>query len=332
MNEVDQEVSDPLKELYAFEMSDADIKKLLKEIGHQITDEIGKQPTKTLATPVLPATREAFGLFRWIMASAAVIAILAGLWAGLNYVVTSAITSAITSAMVKPGEKSDQQGVMIAQQGVMIEDIKNNLNRLLDRIANETVNGPLKKLGLLNQNQFGRQLPQVAEIANEAKKSEIVGNIQTIGVVQTKLATLPSDTPGLASATESIINYASFVREKMGLIPNIADIPDIAEIRSKASCKNGEVLRVTGKNFTLDGGSQTNTCFELDGITIKNFTFINAIVISNGGAIRLDNVTFKNCLFIVTLPTQPARTAMQFARELLLKDIGKTPTFTISLG
>jgi hypothetical protein len=97
----------------------------------------------------LPANIEAFGLFRWIMASAAVIAILAGLWAGLNYVVTSAITS----AMVKPGEKSDQQGVMIAQRGVMIEDIKNNLNILLDRISNETVNGPLKKRGFLKKDR-----------------------------------------------------------------------------------------------------------------------------------------------------------------------------------
>ena len=183
----------------------------------------------------------------------------------------------------------------------------------------------------MDQTKFRQNLARVSEAITIAQKNGETDSIATLDAIQKKLATLPLNTPDASRAISSLVNYASFVREKTGLFPNAA----AAKTKTCGFIQLGDgkspVNRIV---MNLDGGAANlNGCTaRLDGLSIKNFIFVNAIVRYDGGAVRLENVRFINCLFVIFLPVQPSAPARQFADELLVKNIGAKPAFTASVG
>jgi hypothetical protein len=109
--------------------------------------------------------------------------------------------------------------------------------------------------------------------------------------------------------------------------------PNGAEVRAKPcnaiKVGNGPIneIRLHWTRLNMSGCGQ-----RLDGLSIKDSTIQNAVITYDGGAVELENVTFINCLFLISLPVQPSVPATQFAHEVLAKNTGATPRFTISVG
>ena len=88
-----------------------------------------------------------------------------------------------------------------------------------------------------------------------------------------------------------------------------------------------DVIRGQLSDVSMDGCGQ-----RLDGLSLKNVTIRNAIITYDGGAVQLENVTFINCLFLISLPVRPSPPARQLANEILMKNVGQKPTFTATIG
>jgi hypothetical protein len=186
---------------------------------------------------------------------------------------------------------------------------------------------PLLQFVALDQPRFARALPRVAAVASEAQGKGETDTIQNTDAVQKKLAMIPLTTPDALRAASSIINYASFVREKGGLIPNVG------AVRAKP-CPT--LIHIEGPKDRIRAhisNSDISICtLELDGLSLRDVTIRNAIVTYDGGAVQLENARFINCLFVVSLPAQPSGPARQFANEILVKNVGQKPTFTATVG
>ena len=186
----------------------------------------------------------------------------------------------------------------------------------------------LQKFAKMDQAELSHQLAKVADAVSEAqKKGAVVDNLDSVAAVQKTLSVLPLDTPDAIRATSAIINYASFVREKKGLFPNVETVR--AKPCQFINLGDGpiNVIRFEVARATLGGCGQRP-----DGLSLKDVTFQNAILTYNGGAIVLENVTFINCLFVISLPSRPSGPAKRFASELLARNIGPNPRFTASVG
>ncbi|MGD0775081.1 MAG: hypothetical protein ABSC05_19875 [Candidatus Solibacter sp.] len=179
---------------------------------------------------------------------------------------------------------------------------------------------PLQGFVRMDQAQFGQELGKITDTVSWAQQTGAIDNVETIDAIQKKMAALPLDTPDAARAASAIITYASYIREKRGLFPNAA------AARSKA-CNFFEGPNISLTRVLMRGCGQV-----IDGIHIQDSTFENAVITYNGGPLYLQNVTFINCLFVVSLPVQPSALAKRFTGELLAKSVGPKPTFTASGG
>jgi hypothetical protein len=186
---------------------------------------------------------------------------------------------------------------------------------------------PLQAFARMDQDQFSHELVRIADAASRAQRDGVTDSVENIDATQKKLAALPLNTPEASRAVSSVVSYASFVREKTGLFPNGEAVR--AKPCNYFDLGNGpiNVIRLRLDNLSMDGCGQ-----RLDGLGLKNVTIRNAILTYNGGAIALENVTFVNCLFLISLPARPDVPARQLADEILIKNIGRMPTFTVSVG
>ena len=186
---------------------------------------------------------------------------------------------------------------------------------------------PLGAFVKMNQTQFSHELVRIADVASRAQRDGVTDSVENIDATQKKLAALPLNTPEASRAVSSVVTYASFVREKTGLFPNGQ------AVRSKPCAS---VVEIEGPKdrirSSFSGGGAEGCKLELDGLSLKNFTVRNTVVTYNGGAVHLENVTFVNCLFIISLPSQLAVPARQLAEQILAKNVGPSPTFTLSVG
>jgi hypothetical protein len=144
----------------------------------------------------------------------------------------------------------------------------------------------LQEFAKMDRSQFSQKVGKLAD-AIEAAKNGPLDDIATIDAIQKKIAALPLNTPEAIRAAFTTINYASFVREKKGLIPGAA------ALRSKP-CPTA--IKIEGPKDRIIGhvsDSRITACQqELDGLSLKNVIIQNAIVMYNGGAVNLENVTF----------------------------------------
>jgi len=183
----------------------------------------------------------------------------------------------------------------------------------------------------LNQAQLANELGELADAVAKAQKTGVADDIRNVDALQSRLAALSLTTPDSFRAASSLINYSSFIREKTGAFLGAS----AARARDCGFIKIDDGHTAVDHIVVVFGGGATNLngcTVRLDGLSIKNYTFVNAIVTFGGGMTRLENVRFINCLFAVSLPAQPSVQAKQFAQEILLKNVGSKPTFTTTVG
>jgi hypothetical protein len=187
---------------------------------------------------------------------------------------------------------------------------------------------PLQSFVNMDQTRLSRNLSKVAEAAREAQQDGVLETIANLSEIQTKVASLPL-TQESSPAFWSLINYASFVREKTSVFPNAAVVSattcNLINIGNGGGPRNSIVI-------TLDGVKLRGCALTLDGLSLKNSTISNAVVRYFGGALRLDNVRFVNCVFEAVVTVKTTQPAQSLARQILAKNIGAEPIFTVSVG
>ena len=186
---------------------------------------------------------------------------------------------------------------------------------------------PLRILAVMDQTRFNQNLAKVAEIINAAQKRGELSSPEIIDAVQKKIAMAQPSYSEAIQVGFSIINYASFVREKMGLFPNAERVRsttcDVIKMDGPSN-----VIRINFNNPRF-GGCR----LRLDGLSIKGGIVHDALITYEGGAFRLENVHFVNCIFVMSLPASlPSEPAKRLASELLAKSVGEKPDFSATVS
>jgi hypothetical protein len=162
-------------------------------------------------------------------------------------------------------------------------------------------------------------LPVISKTINEARAKQLISPPEAVAELRSKLAQVQPRNPQFWPAVSNVISYQSMIAEKMGLLPNAGKV-------KKTSCHYisvGEGAHVSVDGFRFAGCSQ-----QIDNFSLSNGTFENSIIIYEGGPLHLQNVTFKNCLFIVSFPVVPSPPAQKLG-QALLATIGTLPNFTL---
>jgi hypothetical protein len=186
----------------------------------------------------------------------------------------------------------------------------------------------LQDFASLDEPQFSHEVGRLADAASIAQKSGVIDTVENVAKIQQKLANTPLTTPDSIRATASIINYSSFVREKTGAFP------DATSVRAKP-CQHvmiGDGVSPVNQILINMTNVEFRGCLvRLDGLSITRGVISNAIVLYDGGPVRLNNVKFINCLFEFRLPANYTPRAASFAKEILVEESGPNPTFTVSV-
>ena len=148
---------------------------------------------------------------------------------------------------------------------------------------------------------------------------------ESVAELRNKLAQVNSTSPEFWNAASNVISYQSLIAEKINLFPNAEKVrhKPCELIHMEPGAKLGGVT-ISG----MDIGCMQQLDIGPDVIW-KNITFENAIIVYNGGTLNLDNVTFKNCLFLVEFPPHPPPPTQKFGEAVLAKS-GLLKEFTFS--
>jgi hypothetical protein len=175
----------------------------------------------------------------------------------------------------------------------------------------------------LPANEIVGSLSDISKTISEARSKQAISPPEAVAELRAKLVQLQPRNPELWKALSNVVSYQSLIAEKMNVLPNAE------QIRRKGCHFFGGTSGAPVTNW-VEQGAASGCSQQLDiGVAWKDFTFENAIIIYRGGPVYLQNVRFKNCLFLVEFPGQPQPPARKFA-EALLASRGPLLTFTVS--
>jgi hypothetical protein len=316
------EASEPHEVVYSPEMTDSELKKLLGEIGHKIIEAVNRRSPDHVPV-VAPSNRMTWQ--QWLVVAVSVLAIVGGILAGLNYVVSSAITS----ALVQPGKDL----TTITEQG---KGLRRDVDRLLDKQARDVLQSPppLASKGAVEE------IRTAADWANQRRVEINAGFIQDL---HSKLSPLVNQNdPQAWAATLALASYqSSFAHVPMNenqpsmpltkiQVTHYAHATPPGDNDPKMTASNllvprdqGAMIAPFGVDMNPDQAT-TNAfvMFEgggilLDGLRYKNVVMKDVHVVYHGGPVQLEYVTFINCKFSID--------NTKAGRELIAKSLIASP-------
>ena len=163
-------------------------------------------------------------------------------------------------------------------------------------------------------------LPALTSAIKMAQESKARPNLDTVVSIQNRIAHLTLDCPESVQAAEALINYASHLREVNNLVPGVA----LARVMS---CR----LPFSNPGIIFDRVMISGCTVDLDGKSLNNVYFENCIVRYRGGTVDMNNVTFANCFYVISLPTYLSVPAQKIV-DSILSASGQKPTVTVTSG
>ena len=272
------------EDVYSPDMSDSELKKLLNEIGHKISEAIKSRP-EAVSPPEksdrLTSGQKILGIV------VSLIVIVGGLWGGLHYVVTSAITS----AMVQQGKDL----ATITEQG---KGLRKDVDRLLDQSAKDTLRSSLTENPLTK-----KAASQIKDAADWALRRKLEIDPNTILKVSEPL--LKNPTPDNWEAATALLNLRSWQNSTLEQAHrHITQVIKGGEGAKVNFIPPGEWAEIDGGTTTLDGVKGDPTALydmQLNVLTsLGNTVFKGSHIIYHGGKISLINVFFDGCTFDIT--------------------------------
>jgi hypothetical protein len=165
---------------------------------------------------------------------------------------------------------------------------------------NEKVNGLKSDIQGLTATVNSLQT-QVATIRySTLPAAELKGHVDELRKLKNTLAETPSNTPGYWPTSFEVIKLVS-----------IATSPNIKFPNSESSVENSDNIHLKGPGDVL----------VLKG-RIRNSMFEDA-VIHFDPPLQLQNVTFRNCVFIIPSSQNPPNSLQEIGRTLLTSDLSK---------
>lgn len=186
---------------------------------------------------------------------------------------------------------------------------------LLGVSRNKTSDG-LQKFASMKDSELRKNLPALTSAVKMAQEGKVQPSLNTVLSVQNRIGGLNLDSPESVQAAEAVINYTSHLREISNLVPDVA-LARVARCRTPP----GVFIDSTITGCTVD----------LDGQSFNNVAFENCIVRYRGGPVYLRNVTFTNCLYMISLPTTLSEPAKKMVRSILSAS-GQKPSVTVTSG
>lgn len=254
---------------------------------------------------------------------------------GVLCIATALATWGITWwALGRTHSEEDQKRDISLEVGKQLGPIEAELSRQLsaqnDKISriqgalgvaqNSKTTGSLQKFASMKAAELRKNLPALAETVRTAQESKTSLSLDTILAIQKTLAQLNLDNPASAQAAEAIINYASHLREISNLVPNAA-------LARAVNCR----VPFSAPGVIYDQVIITGCTVDLDGRAYVGALFENCIVRYKGGALNLRNVTFSNCLYVISLPNTPSDPAKRMVKSILSASSEK-PSVTVNSG
>jgi len=165
-------------------------------------------------------------------------------------------------------------------------------------------------------------LADISKTINDARTRQIISPPEAIIELRNKLAQIQLRSPAFWAAFSNVISYQSLVAERMNIFP------DAEKVRNRPCQMFGIApgLMIAFERVHLRGCGQ-----KLDNGSWKDSSFEDMIITYDGGPVRLENVTFKNCIFEVSFPKTPPLSAQKVA-QALLSTTGLLVSFSISTG
>jgi hypothetical protein len=175
----------------------------------------------------------------------------------------------------------------------------------------------------LQKAEVQASLVDISKTIEDARTKQIISPPGALIELRDKLAQVQPRNHVFWVAFSNVISYQSLIAEKMGIFPNV-------EKARNQPCSFLKLAPAWGlvaiSSLSFRGCGQ-----KLDNGSWKDITFEGAIVTYDGGPVRLENVTFKNCIFEISFPGSPPPPAQKVA-EALLSATGLVVSFNISTG
>jgi len=188
---------------------------------------------------------------------------------------------------------------------------------------NQQLNSISEAIGKIKDNLHiakAEPLPKIDEQMRALEASAHPNPAQVTKLAKSLTAANPN-APGYWPTVARLINLNARIRTGKPLSPY--------EVRFRPSCIhliNGSIERIR-----VDELGNYNCAVNLDNTALSDSTISNALVYFSG-TVRLSNVRFINCVFVVALPVSPQAPAKRLAGEILASNANQTATFTVTAG
>jgi anti-anti-sigma regulatory factor len=216
------------------------------------------------------------------------------------------------------------------------QDIANEINRQLssDVVKNQISVEIGKQLVPMND-----RLVQLSEDIGKIKDNLHIAKADPLPTIGKQLRTLESSSRPTAEAVAVIAKSLRVVdSHTRGYWPTVARL-----INLQAKVKAGKPLpaRIVqffptcidigtfDKDIKIDLLGNYQCAINLDNVSISDSTISNALVYFSG-TVKLSNVRFTNCVFVVSLQKVPTEPAKRLAEELLASAATQSQTFTVN--
>jgi hypothetical protein len=177
----------------------------------------------------------------------------------------------------------------------------------------------VKRASELKPAAFERALPKTADALELALKLDLPISSEVRGAMRRNLLLTDPNAPSYWPAVAQFVTFRSRQNAPPLLVDKGPTLPTCSVVKEGESWGGSAIPQPNG---TI---KPTITTFsdcaqDIDNRTFKNSTFKHAFIIVSGGQIRLLNVTFEDCVFLVRLPEDPKEPARQFGRRLLVAE------------
>jgi len=124
------------------------------------------------------------------------------------------------------------------------------------------------------------------------------------------LLSVPRETAGYWITVNAVVNFESEMRQMYGLVPD----PTKVAKRCITTGEGGNIFEGIGGA----GGWQISECIvDLETNVFMGITFVNCVVRYRGGLLRLSDVRFVNCRFIIESTADPSAPAQRLLYAIL---------------
>jgi len=191
-----------------------------------------------------------------------------------------------------------------------ISKLENSIGKLESNVGVLLKANGLAVLAVSDQQEFAKLLSTLNEIMSKPV-AEVKPTAATLQLISTQLRAMPTDLPNYWPTVLRFIQFASSVGSSQAPPPGPAVLFTDNQIMGRAEGTPFEEMINLGKRIQLEGGGLTNVIFR------------NYRIIFTENPVKMQNVTFINCVFEMPQVKTPNPYLRNAASQLLASQFGR---------